>query len=204
MTSGLWYMTQYLNVAFQEKLVKLKTQALPKPEIILDGKEVKEVKQKLCSSDHSKWILPKSEVTFCVQQECTEKAVVFSVTTNLADPVITILRMQKISKSNKSWKLSNMKICMSKKQQPKTNDYQNIHQNFFLSLLLPPEYRSARSTAGLPKSMPCHVIIIVIISFFLLGCNHYRQVEEKFGRHLHPIHLNCIMYYQCHPNHKLK
>ena len=86
----IWHDT---NVASQEKLVKLKTQALPKPEIIPDGEEVKEVRQKLCSSDHLKWIPPKSEVTFCVKQECTEKAVVFSVTTNLADPVITIFRI---------------------------------------------------------------------------------------------------------------
>ena len=58
-----WHNT---NVAFQEKLVKIKTQALPKPEIIPDGEEVKEVRQKLCSSDHLKWIPPKSEITFCV------------------------------------------------------------------------------------------------------------------------------------------
>ena len=37
-------------------------------------------------------IMKNSEITFCVKQECTEKAVVFSVTTNLADPVITIFR----------------------------------------------------------------------------------------------------------------
>ena len=58
-------------------------------------------KRSYCS-DHLKGIPLKSEITFCVKQECTEKAVVFSVTTNLADPVITILRIQKINKSNKS------------------------------------------------------------------------------------------------------
>ena len=157
MTSGLWYMTQYLNVAFQEKLVKLKTQALPKPEIILDGKEVKEVKQKLCSSDHSKWILPKSEVTFCVQQECTEKAVVFSVTTNLADPVITIFRIQKINKSNKSWKLSNMKICMSKYKQTKAKWLSKYSSKFLPQPPPPPRVQKCKKHSRFAKinAMSC-------------------------------------------------
>jgi len=59
----------------EEKLVKLKTQALPKPEIIPDGEEVKE--------------------------ECTEKAVVFSVTTNLADPPPPPPRVQKCKKHSR-------------------------------------------------------------------------------------------------------
>jgi len=59
----------------EEKLVKLKTQALPKPEIIPDGEEVKE--------------------------ECTEKAVVFSVTTNLADPPPPSPRVQKCKKHSR-------------------------------------------------------------------------------------------------------
>jgi len=59
----------------EEKLVKLKTQALPKPEIIPDGEEVKE--------------------------ECTEKAVVFSVTTNLADPPPPPPRVQNCKKHSR-------------------------------------------------------------------------------------------------------
>jgi len=59
----------------EEKLVKLKTQALPKPEVIPDGEEVKE--------------------------ECTEKAVVFSVTTDLADPPPPPPRVQKCKKHSR-------------------------------------------------------------------------------------------------------
>ena len=170
----IWHNT---NVAFQEKLVKLKTQALPKPEIIPDGEEVKEVGQKLCSSDHLKGIPLKSEITFCVKQECTEKAVVFSVTTNLADPVITILRIQKINKSNKSWKLSNMKICMSKYQQTKDKWLSKYSSKFPPQPPPPPRVQKCKKHSRFAKIsvMSCDHYCYHII-FFLLGCYHNHHV----------------------------